>query len=127
MEALTHQLVWQRFDRMTNACKAFRAVSCVYVIADPRGKPLYIGCSEDLHGRRYRGGTASALDAALHGSGNLIFVAEVASDHREPVEKALIWAEKPPYNRQGKIISLSRLKAEVFVHEGDVPAFGQGV
>lgn len=45
-------LRWRRFERMIKACKAFRAVSCVYVIADPKGKPLYIGCSKDLDGRR---------------------------------------------------------------------------
>lgn len=77
-----------------------------------------------MTGGAYRGGTASAVDAALHGSGNLIFVAEVAGEHRETVEKALIWAEKPSYNRQGKIIPLSDLKAETLAHEGDVPMFG---
>jgi len=127
IETLMIHLRWRRFDRMTKACKASRAVSCVYVIADPKGKPLYIGCSEDLDGRRYRGGTASAFDAALHGSGNLILVAEITPEHREAVEKALIWAEKPPYNRQGKIIPLSDFKAGTFTHEGDVPAFGLGL
>src|SRR5262245_10811530 len=95
------RLTWRRFEGMVGATKAFKARSCVYVIADPSGRPLYIGVSEDLE-RRYRGGTAAAFDAALHGSGNIVFVAESSVEECEQVEKALIWAQKPRYNRQGK-------------------------
>lgn len=105
-------LTWRRFDRMTKACSAFKTVSCVYVIATVQGEPLYIGCSQALGDRRYRGGTAAAFDAALHGSGNQIFVAEAPVNECEAIEKALIWAERPRYNRQGKIIQLSSLRAQ---------------
>lgn len=97
-------LTWRRFDRMTKACKEFHTTACVYVIADVTGIPLYIGSTEALGDRRYRGGTASAFDAALHSSGNMIFVAEILVAQCVGIEKALIWAEKPQYNRQGKII-----------------------
>jgi hypothetical protein len=117
------QLTWRRFDGMVAATKAFKACACVYVIADPNGTPLYIGVSKALGELRYRGGTAAAFDAALHGSGNIIFVAESTVGDCEQVEKALIWAEKPPYNRQGKIIPLSDLNAGTFIHDGEVPVF----
>ncbi len=99
-------LHWRRFAQMTKACEAFKIDSCVYAITEGKGKPLYVGSSMALGESRYRGGTAAAIDAALHGSGNLIFVSAVLAERREAVEKALIWAEKPLYNRQGKIISL---------------------
>lgn len=72
-------LIWRRFERMTKTCKEFNIAAFVYVIADARGKPLYIGSSQALGDRRYRGGTAAAFDAALHDSGNLVFVAEFAA------------------------------------------------
>jgi len=108
---------------MSKACKEFYTSECVYVIADPNGSPLYIGSSQALGDRRYRGGTASSFDAALHGSGNLIFVTKVPSGRCVVIEKALIWAERPEYNKQGKIIPLSSLAAATFIHQGDVPAF----
>src|SRR5882724_1906274 len=118
-------LIWHRFDRMTKACKEFHASECVYVIADPKGIPLYIGSSQALGDRRYRGGTASSFDAALHGSGNLIFVSKVPSGRCAVIEKALIWAERPEYNKQGKIIPLSSLETATFIHQRDVPAFSR--
>ena len=49
------------------------------------------------------------MDAALHGSGNQIFVAPFSGLQREAVEKALIYWEQPRYNRQGKLINLGDL------------------
>ncbi len=118
-------LTWQRFTLMSEACKSFKQVSCVYVIADRSHKPLYIGEAGGMDGLsgRYRGGTAHAMDAAMSGSGNTISVAPVAADHRTPVQNALIYAEQPPHNRQGKIIPLSDLGMDSVEHQGDVPAF----
>ena len=118
-------LTWQRFGRMIEACKAFKERSCLYVIAEPSGKPLYIGGAGGRDGLdgRYRGGTASAVDAALHGSANIIFVAPIPDDKVKAAEKALIFAEKPMYNRQGKIVPLTAMPVESLVHAGDPPQF----
>jgi len=110
---------------MSAACKDFKGKSCLYVIANSSGKPLYIGEAGGRDGLdgRYRGGTAHAIDAALNGSGNLIFVAAVSQEHREAIEKALIYTEQPFYNRQGKIIPLSSASVGSIVHEGEAPSF----
>lgn len=119
---------------MTEACAEYQRRFCVYVVADPSGVPLYIGASEGQGGLngRYRGGTARAVDAALHGSGNWVHVAETDPGRCFEIEKALIYAEcravsqggqAPLYNRQGRIIPLSSFPAESLVHEGESPAF----
>ena len=120
-------LTWQRFTLMSEAWEAFREKSCVYVIADPTGRSLYIigetGQVEGLWGR-YKGGTASSMDAALHGSGNLVFVAAVNDDEiRKSVESTLIFAEQPAYNERGKTNPLSSLGVDAVAHGGDVPNF----
>ena len=124
----TITLRWKRFASMVAACRDFRHVCCVYVIADPSTRPMYIGCSESKGGLdgRYHGGTASAVDAALHGSGNLVFVAEVARGGCDPIEKALIWSEQPPCNRRFKNRNHSSLSADSLLNEGVVPAFKAG-
>ena len=124
-------LAWQRFPSMHEAAKAFKCRCCTYVIFDQNGRPLYIGPSggkDGLEGR-YRGGPASAMDAALHGSGNHIFVAPFSGPPREAVEKALIYWEQPQYNRQGIIINLgdlsqsSPIRPDSVIHSGDTPSF----
>ena len=127
------RLAWKRFRLMTEACVTFKGKCCIYVIADSSGVPLYIGASESRGGLngRYPGGTARAVDAALHGSGNFVHVAETALGQCFDTEKALIYAEcravrqdaQPLYNRQGRIIPLSRFPVESLVHEGESPAF----
>ncbi len=118
-------LTWKRFKRMTEACKEFKLKSCIYVIADSSETPLYIGEAAGRDGLdgRYRGGTASAVDAALHESGNLIFVTPVPNKECRTIEQALIYAEQPLYNRQGKIVPLSSVSADSILHRGDVPRF----
>ena len=120
-------LTWKCYTSMKEAGEAFRGKSCVYVIAAPSRKPLYIGETGGVDGLygRYKGGTASSMDAALHGSGNLIFVAAIADEFRRMVENALIYAEQPPYNKQGKIIPLSPLPVESILHAGHSPTFTQ--
>jgi len=118
-------LTWKCYTSMKEAGEAFRRKSCVYVIAAPSRQPLYIGKTEGVEGLwgRYKGGTASSMDAALHGSGNLIFVAAIAGEVLESVENALIYAEQPPYNNRGKIIPLSSLPVESILHAGHSPTF----
>jgi hypothetical protein len=119
---------------MTEACAAYKKKCCVYVIADGSGVPLYVGASESKGGLdgRYHGGTAAAVDAAMHCSGNFVHVAESDLGRCFDIEKALIYAEcraasqgaKPPlFNRHGRIIPLSSFQVESLVHEGDSPAF----
>src|SRR5437867_11209061 len=68
------------FERLTAARANFPSTPCVYIQADPARYPFRIGkASEGLEGR-YRGGTGYAIDAAMHGSGNLVFVAAVPKE-----------------------------------------------
>lgn len=132
---MTHQtrLIWRRFRLMTEACVAFKGTCCIYVIADSSGTPLYVGESESKGGLdgRYHGGTAAAVDAAMHGSGNCIYVAEGERGKCGLIEKALIFAEhcstghafQPLYNRRGRITPLSTFPMETLIHEGEPPAF----
>src|SRR5437588_12582052 len=68
-------LAWSRFDRLTAARVAFKLVPCLYVQTDANRRILRIGKAGEGLEPRYRGGTGYALDAAMHGSGNLVFVA----------------------------------------------------
>jgi len=89
---------------MTDSRRDFGAASCVYVQADAAGRPVRVGmASRGLHAR-YRGGTGWALDAAMHESGNVVFVAPFPSEIVADVESALIWAyrDQLPYNNVGK-------------------------
>ncbi len=56
---------------------------------------------------RYRGGRGWALDAAMHDSGNVVYVAEVASDLVDAVESSLIWSHRDVlrYNNLGKRVA----------------------
>lgn len=114
-------LVWRKFRSMTEAGDAIKG-SCIYVIADPTGRPLYIGETGQGKGiaGRYKGGTASAVDAALHESGNLIYAAAIANADREEIEKFLIFQERPLYNR---VKSSSFVPRDAVQHHGDVPTF----
>ena len=72
---------------------------------------------------RYRGGTSFALDAAMHGSGNLLFVAAVPPCACTDVEDTLIFEHRIvcTYNNVGKKKSPSRTLE--IVHVGDPPRF----
>jgi hypothetical protein len=72
---------------------------------------------------RYRGGTGYSMDAAMHGSGNLIFVAAVDPALCGAVELELIWRGRKAltYNNVGKLRApLVRFE---LVHEGEAPNF----
>jgi hypothetical protein len=74
---------------------------------------------------RYRGGTGHALDAAMHDSGNLVFVAAVPERFVEAVESALIWQFRAtlPYNNVGK--KSAPAGTLNLRHTGKPPAFSQ--
>lgn len=92
-----------RFKKLTEARKQFKTTPCVYIQTDFHGKILRVGKAEKGLEARYRGGTGYALDAAMHGSENQVFVASIASNFALAVETILIYKLKPQYNNHGKI------------------------
>jgi len=68
-------LKWQRFTKLTDARSTFARIACIYVQTDSRGCPIRIGKASEGLEARYRGGTGYAIDAAMHGSGNFVYVA----------------------------------------------------
>ena len=116
-------LRWKRFSVATDARKEFAKIPCVYVQADPAGRPIRIGKASEGLEARYRGGTGYALDASMHGSGNLMFVAPVPKELCVAVENELIWRGRAvlPYNNVGKRVPpITRVEVS---HEGDSPVF----
>lgn len=117
-------LHWQRFNNLTQARRHFKLSPCVCLIADTQGTALRVGMAGKGLEPRYRGGTGYALDAAMHGSGNQIYVAPVEGALVKAVESQLIYSLQPPYNNQGKIISPKR--RVMLVHNGEIPCCLQG-
>lgn len=117
MEPIT--LVWKRFLSFVEGRTGYRALPCLYVQTDPHEKVLRVGECDDPW-ERYKGGSAYALDAAGHGSGNLYFFAAVQGDSalRKRLEATLIYTLQPPYNNQHK--RHAPLQAIPYRHEGDV-------
>ncbi len=115
-------LAWSRFDRLTAARAAFNLVPCLYVQTDASRRILRIGKAGEGLEPRYRGGTGYALDAAMHGSGNLVFVAVPdISAFLEDLERQLLLEERPPYNNQFP----PPLRRFQIRHIGDSPNFRQ--
>ena len=113
-------LHWHRFDKLTMARKQFKVSPCIYLFTDTKGTALRVGMAGKGLEPRYSGGTGYALDAAMHGSGNLVYVASVERAFVQTVERLLIYRLQPPYNNQGKINSP---KAHVmFSHSGAIPS-----
>jgi hypothetical protein len=100
------KLEWHRFAKLTEARSRFAKTPCVYIQADSKGCPIRIGKATEGLEARYRGGTGYAIDAAMHGSGNLVFVAAVERDLCACVEDELIWQGRRclTYNNQGKTV-----------------------
>jgi hypothetical protein len=98
-------LQWQKFAKLTEARSRFAKIPCVYIQADSRSCPMRIGKASEGLEARYRGGTGYAIDAAMHGSGNLVFVAAVDKVLCERIESELIWQGRAclTYNNHGKI------------------------
>ena len=72
---------------------------------------------------RYHGGNGYAMDAAMHLSGNLVFVAPIETALCKLVEDELIWQGRRAliYNNVGKLTPpLQRITIE---HSGEPPIF----
>jgi hypothetical protein len=113
-------LKWKRFKSFLDLREVFRSKPCIYLQTDPEEKIIRVGESADLY-ERYKGGTAFAVEAAMHGSGNLFFAAEAPEEknERKPLEATMIYDLQPPYcNQHKKYALLSPVK---YVHEGDIP------
>jgi len=97
---------WKKFTKLTQACSRFAKTPCVYVQTDSRACRLRIGRASEGLEARYRGGTGYAIDAAMHGSRNLIFVPAVDKGLCARVEVELIWRDRHflRYNNVGKIV-----------------------
>ncbi len=117
MSGETITLRWQRFALFTDARAAFSKVPCVYVQTNAEAEPLRIGKASKGLEPRYRGGTGHALDAAMHGSGGLVFVATVPKELCEAIESELIWRCRRAlvYNIQGKVLAPVRRVIETCV------------
>lgn len=114
-------LTWERFDTFRLARTRFRRVPCIYVLTDMDGTVLRVGESDDLW-HRYNGGTGWMVDAALHGSGKVIFAAQDPADPptRRRIEAALIFQCQPQFCVQHRGVAPSL--APQIEHQGDVPA-----
>ncbi len=130
------EVKWKRF-RFTR--KTFDASDdlwkrCVYVIADPKRRPLYIGRAT---GAKYQGfgeryvGNSGSLSAIAHGSGNSLYVGRIKQGSRkawyERLERELIALESqctrrrhPRYNIQHKYAEPDGIPVR---HTGIVPRF----
>lgn len=117
------RLQWRRFESFVEARRSFSNKSCIYVQTDRSGTPIRIGKASKGLMARYRGGTGYALEAAMHDSGNLIFVAFVPAAKCAAAEAELIWRGRSVlrFNNQGKRLTPPR-RCHV-VHSGKVPRF----
>lgn len=118
-------LEWQRFHKLTAARQQFAKTPCVYIQADQDGHPIRVGMASKGLEVRYRGGTGYAIDAAMHGSNNLVFTAAVQKELCKEVEDELIWQGRRclAYNNQGKISLPFRRVA--LLHTGVPPKLEQ--
>lgn len=114
------ELTWHRFSSFDAARTLFRGKGCIYLQTDAAGNILRVGECDDPW-ERYKGGTAYALDAAGHNSGNLYFFAEVKEESRtrKTLEANLIFALQPRYNNQHKKRP-PQVRVQCY-HTGDVP------
>ena len=116
-------LHWKKYISFISARNDFKNKSCVYVQTDNKGVPVRVGKASKGLQVRYRGGTGYAIEAAMHQSGNLFFVAAVPESQCEKVEANLIYNNKDllTYNNIGKNNPPSRKLT--IVHSGDRPKF----
>ena len=95
----------------------------MYVQSDRRTKPIRVGKAAKGLETRYRGGTAYAIDAAMHQSGNFFFVAPISNSACSSVEAELIWRgrKKLPHNNIGK--KNPPIRRIALQHMGESPDF----
>jgi len=115
-------LRWHRFTSFLRLREEFRGRPCIYLQTDPRGQVLRVGETKDLWDSKYRGGTAYALEAALHGSGNLFFAALAPIDEatRKALEATLIYDLQPQFNNEHK--KYPPIRRMEYIHDGEVPS-----
>lgn len=114
------ELEWKRFTGFLALREAFRATPCLYLQTDPQECVLRVGESDDPW-NRYKGGSAYALEAAIHGSGNLFFAAAAPKDQteRRALEATLIYDLQPRYNNQHR--DFPPVRRVDYVHQGAIP------
>lgn len=113
-------LEWRRFRSFLELRQEFRARPCIYLQTDPEERVLRVGESDDLW-NRYRGGTAYAVEAAMHESGNLLFasLAPPGQAERRCLEATLIYDLQPRYNNQH--MGAPPPQRMEYIHAGAVP------
>lgn len=114
------KLTWHCYPSFIEARASFRGKGCIYLQTDAAGNILRVGECDDPW-ERYKGGTAYALDAAGHNSGNLFFFAEVNGESRtrKVIEANLIFDLQPHYNNQHKN-KPPRVRVQ-YSHAGEMP------
>jgi hypothetical protein len=112
--------VWEKFANFQDALKKFKRIPCIYVLTDKDGRILRIGESGNFRSR-YRGGTGWMVEAAMHGSGNLVFVsaAPIEEKIRKFAEAFLTFKYQPPYCQQNKLVA--PVESMEIEHTGEVP------
>jgi hypothetical protein len=116
-------LMWRCFSKLTEARTAFPHQCCLYAHTDKLRNEIRVGVASKSLDRRYHGGMGYMMDAAMRGSGSLIFVASVDPMLCGTAELEMIWRGRRvlTYNNVGKLKPpLVRLD---LVHEGDTPNF----
>ncbi len=113
-------LEWRRFPGFLALREESRNRSCIYLQTDPEERVLRVGESDDLW-NRYRGGTAYAVEAAMHGSGNSLFAtpAPVDQAERRCLEATLIYDLQPRYNHQH--MGAAPAQRVEYLHESEGP------
>lgn len=119
------KLDWARFERFVDdetgngARDKMGSRQCVYIQTDSKRNILRIGSTRNGLKKRYRGGTGRTIEAALHGSRNLMFVAYVRDGvDPEGVESVIISKEgKPLYNKSKPRPPSQELR---LIHQGKV-------
>ena len=116
-------LRWERFESFVRAWEAYRAIPCVYVVAGSSGQALRVDWAGEGLGAKYDGGQGFTVAAAMHRSGNLIFVARTAYRSCREVRNELRYAyrESLPFNDRSKATTPSQRL--FLVHGGDAPTF----
>lgn len=115
------ELRWSKYSKLTEARTVFPHQACVYVQADKHGRPVRVGKASKGLDERYHGGNGYSMDAAMHDSGNLVFVAPVDTGLCKAVEDELIWQGRRvlTYNNRGKLTPpFQRIAIE---HSGESP------
>jgi hypothetical protein len=120
-------LKWDKCRKMTEARAVFRLRSCIYVQADRHRRPTRVSKASMGLEARYHRGTAYALDAAMHHSGNWIFVSPARRSLCSLIEGELIrrYRRALAYNNVG----LKQAPARRFDlrHREEAPSFPRTV